>query len=59
MAQTSDEQKRALEEEAELLRRAIPTGQSAKRLEEIAALLGTASDDEEKSIADSKRKTGD
>ena len=59
MAQTSDEQKQALREEAELLQRLLPTAQTAKRLEEIAALLGTSPDDEDLAVADSKRKTGD
>jgi hypothetical protein len=51
MAPPSDEQKQALEEEADLLRRAIPTGQSALRLKEIEVLLATAPDDEEEAIA--------
>ncbi|HEY5377889.1 MAG TPA: hypothetical protein VIK01_29610 [Polyangiaceae bacterium] len=55
MAQSSDDQKQALEAEAELLRRAIPTAQSAQRLKEIDFLLAEASDDEEKAIAASTR----
>jgi hypothetical protein len=51
MALTSDQEKQALQEEAEALRRVIPTAQSAQRLKEIEALLGTAADDEEKVIA--------
>jgi hypothetical protein len=55
MAPSSDEQKQALEAEAELLRRAIPTAQSAQRLKEIELLLTEAPDDEEKAITASKR----
>jgi hypothetical protein len=55
MAQSSDEQKQALQDEADLLRRAIPTAQSAERLKEIEVLLTTAPDDEETAIAASKR----
>jgi hypothetical protein len=51
MALSSDEQKHALQEEADLLRRAIPTAQSAQRLKEIEVLLATAPDDEENAIA--------
>jgi hypothetical protein len=52
MAPLSDEQKQALEDEADLLRRAIPTGQSAQRLKEIEALLAAAQDDEEKGVVE-------
>jgi hypothetical protein len=55
MALSSNEQKQALETEAELLRRAIPTAQSAQRLREIEFLLAEAPDDEEKAIAASTR----
>jgi hypothetical protein len=51
MAPSSDAQKQALQEEADLLQRAIPTAQSAQRLKEIEVLLATAPDDEEEAIA--------
>ena len=54
MGQTSDEQKRALQEEAALLRRALPTAQSAERLKEIEVLLTDASEDEE-TVTDARR----
>jgi len=55
MSPTSEQQKQALQNEAEILRNAVPTAQSAQRLKEIEFLLGTAPDDEEKAIAASTR----
>ena len=55
MALSSDEEKQASQEEAEALRRVIPTAQSAQRLKQIEVLLATAPDDEEKAIAAAKR----
>jgi hypothetical protein len=55
MSLTSDEEKQALQEEAEALQRLIPTAQSVQRLKEIEVLLATAPDDEEKAVAAARR----
>ena len=51
----SDQQKQALQEEAETLLREPPTAQTAARLREIEQLLGTAPNDEERMVEAARR----